>query len=117
MKCPKCGLDNPDDEIFCERCDWKLNTPYKGDGSFNKVLFSSFGGLVFGLTSLLVAILDFGIYAVVFGAIGLLLSSFGQTYVRASDMEGNQRMVFVVIAGIGLIASVIGFIFGLVKAV
>ena len=117
MKCPKCGRDNPEDEIFCQNCDWKLNTPYKEDNTFNKVLFASFGGLVFGLTSLLVAILDYGIYAVVFGAIGMVLSSFGQTYVRAAGFEGNQKTVFVVVAGVGLITSVIGFIYGLVKAV
>lgn len=117
MKCPKCGHENAEGEVFCEKCDWKLNTPYKEVGNFNKVLFTSFGGIVFGLASLLVSFLHYGIYGAVFGGIGLLLSSFGQTYIRASGFEGNQRTVFMIITTVGLISSVVGFIYGFVQLV
>ena len=115
MKCPKCGHESEGGDIFCQECDWQLNRPYKGEGSPNKVVIVSFAALVFGVASLIVSLMGMGIYGAVFGAIGLVLSSFGQTFVRASGFEGEKRTVFFVITTIALLLSICGFIFGFTK--
>ena len=41
MKCPKCGTENEEGEIFCVNCDWKLNMKYGGEKmAVNAVYFS-----------------------------------------------------------------------------
>lgn len=40
MKCPKCGLDNEDDSVFCKKCGNKLTTENTGDKN-KKILILS----------------------------------------------------------------------------
>ena len=116
MKCPKCGHENDEGEIFCQKCDWQLNRPHKESmDPMTKVIIAGFGGLIFGTAALIVAILGFGIYGAVFGGIGLVLGSFGITFVRASGYEGQQKKVFLIVTGAALIISICGFIFGIAK--
>ncbi|MBQ7701615.1 MAG: hypothetical protein IJT54_04350 [Candidatus Methanomethylophilaceae archaeon] len=116
MKCPKCGRESEEGDIFCQGCDWQLNKPYKESiDPVNKIVIISFAALIFGTAALIVSLLGFGIYGVVFGAIGLVASSFGQTFVRASGFEGQQRKVFFIITTVALIVSICGFIFGIFK--
>lgn len=115
MICPKCGHENDEGEIFCQECDWQLNRPYKPDNTFNKLVIISFAGLVFGIGAVIVSLLNMGIYGAVFGGIGLVLSSFGQTYVRAGKYEGEAKKVFLIITTVALIASICGFVMGILK--
>jgi len=115
MRCPKCGHENEEGEIFCQECDWQLNRPYKGEGSPNKIVIISFAALVFGVASLIVSFMNMGVYGAVFGGIGLVLSSFGQTFIRAANYQGDQRKVFFIITTAAMVASIIGFIVGLLR--
>ena len=116
MKCPKCGRESEEGDIFCQGCDWQLNRPYKeAIDPVNKVVFISFGALVFGAAALIVSFIGFGIYGVAFGAIGLLASSFGQTFVRASGFEGDKKKVSFIITTVAMLLSICGFILGITK--
>ena len=54
MKCPKCGHDNADGDIFCSECDWQLNKAYKPETKVQKVVVTTYVGLVFGVAALIV---------------------------------------------------------------
>jgi CHASE2 domain-containing sensor protein len=58
---------------------------------------------------------DFAIAAVALGAVGLFLGGFAISV--ANHFPGKDRLQFMLLAGVGLMASVIAFMFGLVYAV
>ena len=112
MKCPKCGHDNADGDIFCSECDWQLNKAYNPETKVQKVVVTTYVGLVFGVAALIVALMDFGIFGAVFGAIGMIASSYSMTLVRVSDIQEDKKKIMIGATALSLVASVIGFIIG-----
>ena len=112
MKCPKCGHDNADGDIFCSGCDCQLNKAYKPETKVQKVVVTTYVGLVFGVAALIVALMDFGIFGAVFGAIGMIASSYSMTLVRISDVQEDKKKIMIGATALSLVASVIGFIIG-----
>lgn len=114
MKCPKCGNENPDGTIFCEKCDWQISKKYKGGMEpTKKVTIVTYIAVVFGLAALIVSLLKFGPFGIAFGAIGMVASSYSMTVVRAMDFEPKTKKIFLVVTIAALAVSAIGFIFGL----
>ena len=92
MKCPKCGTENEEGEIFCVNCDWKLNMKYGGEKMAVNAVYFSFA-------------------AVITGAIGMFLGGYTQSFVRITKIGGPIKNKLVVIAIVGLFMSVIGFVY------
>ncbi len=113
MKCPKCGSDNPDGTIFCEKCDWQLSKKYRGGKSPNKITILMYVSIVVGLASLITSLLKFGIFGAVCGGIGMVASGYTMTVARVIDFEPKTKKIMLAISIIALAASVIGFILGL----
>jgi hypothetical protein len=112
MKCPKCGHENPENTLFCEECDWRTDQPFKMRFGINAV-YLAYMAIIFGIASIITVFLGFGMFAIVFGAIGMVISGYSQTAVRLSDMAGKIKIALVVISGIGILLSIIGFIYGI----
>lgn len=115
MRCPKCGHENVDGEIFCSECDWQLNKPYKEETKVQKVVVTTYVGLVFGVAALIVALMNFGICGAIFGAVGMVASSYSLTLVRFSDIPGDRKKIMIGVTALSLIVSVIGFVLGFLK--
>ena len=117
-KCPKCGKENDDDAIFCDACDWKLNMSYAKDGDAKYLINSrmfAIGAVVLGIASLILALFDIGIGAVIFGAFGMFLGGYTQSFVRVVGVKDEKKNLFLCLAIGGLLISVIGFILGFSK--
>ena len=117
-KCPKCGKENDDDAIFCDACDWKLNMSYAKNGDAKYLINSrmfAIGAVILGAASLILALFDIGIGAAIFGAFGMFLGGYTQSFVRVVGVKDEKKKTFVYIAIVGLIISVIGFMFGFSK--
>lgn len=121
MKCPKCGHENSEKELFCEECDWRLDQKYRASRFGNESrldkeqlsVYSAFGGLVLGLASLISALLNSGIFAIVFGILGLFIASYSTGVVRAIIAEKKYKTLLIVISAIALLTAVIGLVYGL----
>ncbi len=114
MKCPKCGHENTEGEIFCSECDWQLNRKFESEPKIQKVVVTTYVGLVFGVAALIVSVMGQGIFGAVFGAIGMVMSSYSLTLTRVA-VEEDRRMLMLVITGASLVASVIGFVLGFTR--
>ncbi|MFA6710005.1 MAG: zinc ribbon domain-containing protein [Candidatus Methanomethylophilaceae archaeon] len=112
MKCPKCGHENPEGTLFCEECDWRTDQPFKMKFGVNTV-YLAYIAVIFGIASVVTVFLKFGMFAVVFGAIGMAFGAYSQTAVRLSDMNEKVKMALVVVSSIGILSSIIGFIYGI----
>ena len=113
MKCPKCGTENDDGEVFCQNCDWKLNMAYKGESMAVNSVYLSIGAMVIGIVATVCAFMNIGMVAVIAGGIGMFLSGYTQTLVRVSGIQGGVKNKIVAMAAVGIILSVVGFIYGL----
>ena len=114
-KCPKCGKENDDDAIFCDACDWKLNMRYAENGEAKYLINSrmfAIGSLVLGIISVVLLPFAFYIGSAIFGAIGMFLGGYTQSFVRVTGVKDEKKKVFMGIAIVGLAVSVIGFMFG-----
>jgi hypothetical protein len=110
MKCSKCGFDNKEDAIFCEKCDWKLDETYIPEMKVNRGIFSILA-LVFGAAGLVPVVLGtMGIAATILGAIGLVIGGYSFNYSRV--MGSKNKNALMACSAIGLILSVIDFIYG-----
>lgn len=114
-KCPKCGNVNDDDAIFCESCDWKLNLTFDKamDAKFlmNSWLFAG-GALLLGVTSLIGLLLGVSLMAVICGGIGMFLGGYSQAFARVTGVNDVNRKRIVIVAIVGLLLSVITFVYG-----
>lgn len=116
MKCPKCGHENPPENLYCEECDWRLDQTYKGKDPTepkkrNSLAFAVVS-LIVGVIAIALAFVDGAdIGAVIVGAIGMLVGSYSVNLPRY--LQDKNKGVCMGLSGIGMILSVFGFIVGL----
>ena len=116
MICPKCGHENPDNELFCEECDFRMDQKYKAPVDRSMIMvYGSFAAAAFGIAAAVSILLEVPIFGLIFGIIGMFLSSYTMTMVRMTGLKGNIRLTLLIIEAIGLATSAYGFIYGLVK--
>ena len=116
MICPKCGHENPDDELFCEECDFRMDQKYRKPVDRSQVIvYGSFAAAAFGIAAALSILLEGYIFGAVFGAIGMFLSSYTMTLTRMTGITGKVKIALLVIQAVGLVTAAVGFVFGLVR--
>ncbi len=111
MKCPKCGTDNDADILFCESCDWRLDQPYVVKKTIPTMYLCVLAGIV-GITAIVTYFLHVNYVPIVLGIVGMVLGSYSFTLARMKE-EDNVKTTGMVLAGIGMMGSIIGFIMGL----
>jgi|GEM_PF-509044 len=114
MKCPKCGFDNPEDVLFCKECDWRVDIPYVPEKKPNAMLYCA-AALAIGVVAIALVFTVGGYGAVAAGAIGLVAGGYAVNVPRL--LKSSNRTVLTIIAGIGLMLSMIAFMYGLYQAV
>jgi hypothetical protein len=111
MKCSKCGFDNAEDAIFCEKCDWKLGDTYIPEMKIRRSVFS-YLALILGIAAIIpIALNTAPIAAMVLGAIGLVVGGYSFNIPRLMDLPNKGLLM--ALSGIGLVLSVIAFIYGM----
>lgn len=115
MICPRCGHENPDTELFCEECDFRMDQKYRPVrlSKEDKGVYFSFAGLVLGLAGIVSILLKNGIFGIVFGVLGLFISSYAMGIVRFIDIKKNIKMLLLAIVVTGMLTSIFGLMFGL----
>lgn len=113
--CPKCGKENDDSSIFCEACDWKLNLSYAKNGDAKYLMNSrmfAIGSIALGVISIVSIFMGVGLFGAIMGGLGMFLGGYTQSFVRVAGVKDDKRKILVIISVVGLILSVIGFMFG-----
>jgi uncharacterized YccA/Bax inhibitor family protein len=119
MKCPKCRHDNPEDEIFCEECDHRLDQPYRyeKEGPTMNPMYAIIVALILGAIATVLAILtilEFMIFewygAVIPGAMGIIAGTYSMRTSRSVEGDGKTLQM---IAAVAVILSVTGFMLGI----
>lgn len=109
QKCPKCGHENPDEALFCEECDWRVDIPYVPEKKRNPLHFAILT-CVLGIVGAVCAFISgAGAVAILFGALALVLGGYSINVARILAAD----KVCTVLSGVGLILGVIGFVVGL----
>ncbi|MCL2142665.1 MAG: zinc ribbon domain-containing protein [Methanomassiliicoccaceae archaeon] len=114
MKCPKCHHDNPDDTIFCEECDHRMDQPVRRETATIPPLYAVIIALVLGVVSVICYFLteEMWYVPVCVGAIGLVLGSYSMTVTRNTPNIDNKKELMI-LAGAAMGVSVIGFMLGI----
>ena len=116
MLCPKCGHENPDNELFCEECDFRMDQKYKAPIDRSQiVVYGSFAAAAFGIAATISILLEVPIFGLIFGVLGMILSSYTMTMTRMMGIKGNVKITLLCIQAVGLATSAYGFIMGLIK--
>ena len=111
MKCSKCGFDNPEEAIFCQKCDWKLGETYIPETKFNRSIICWLA-LILGIIAIIpIAMGSNYMVSVVFGALGLLFGGYAFNVPRLTDV--NNKALLVAVSSIGLLLSIFSFIYGI----
>ncbi|MBE6522130.1 MAG: zinc ribbon domain-containing protein [Spirochaetales bacterium] len=111
MKCSKCGFDNPEDALFCEKCDWKLGETYIPEVKINRSVFS-YVALIVGIIAIIPALMKTAVIAsVILGGVGLVLGGYSFNIPRLTG--ASNKNILMAFSGIGLILSVTAFIYGI----
>lgn len=113
MKCPKCGHMNPEGTLFCEECDWRVDQPARRARAGFDMLCGCYLSAVLGAASVVCLPLGQSLAALIFGAAGLAIGVYSQTKVRVAGSGGRAEKALVAVSGAAVLASVIGFIFGI----
>ena len=112
MRCPKCGKDNPPEALFCEECDWRLDVGYRAPKKRNPMVFAGIA-FVIGIVAIALCFVDGAAIArLIVGALGLVFGSYSVNLPRY--LEDSNKTVCMAVAGVGMVLSVFGFIYGLV---
>ena len=114
MKCPKCQHINPDDTLFCEECDHRMDQPGRvRENTLIQPLYGVLISLAAGLMSVIFSlVVIYGWYIpVVLGAVGLMLGSYSLTVTRRTAPDNQMMLTVLAMAGMAL--SVVGFVYGI----
>ncbi len=110
MKCPRCGHENPDEVLFCEECDWRVDVPYIPEKKRNPVHFAG-ATIVLGLIAAVCAFMSgTELVALAVGAIALILGGYSMGVARL--VETDKTQLCLAISGVGMILGVLGFLIG-----
>lgn len=110
VKCPKCGHENPDGILFCEECDWRTDVPYVPEKKRNPVAFAA-ATIVLGVIAIVCAFVEGGeLVALIVGAVAVVLGGYSMGVVRV--VESKHKSVYLVVAAVGLLLGVVGFVMG-----
>lgn len=116
MRCPKCGHENPDNELFCEECDFRMDQKYRKTVDKSQIIvYGSFAAAAFGIAATLSIFLEGYIFGAIFGALGMFLSSYTMTLTRMTGITGRIKIILMVIEAVGLATAAYGFVMGLSK--
>lgn len=115
MKCSKCGFENPEGTLFCEKCDWRVDCPYVPEKKRNPAVFSGIAVLMGVITVACAFALNQGFVAAGLGAVGMVLSGYAIGVPR--HVECDNKQMYMALAGLGIALNVVGFMYGLVQAV
>jgi len=114
MKCSKCGFDNPESALFCEKCDWKIGDTYIPPVKVNPSVYCILA-MVLGIIAIVPAALaTLPWISIVVGAIGLVVGGYSFNLPRLLNLPSKN--MFMALSAIGLALSAIGFIWGLALA-
>jgi len=111
MKCPKCGHGNPDETLFCEECDWKMDQSYKKPQATIPPLYAAAIGIVLGIVSVALWYLEIFYGAIGFGAVGLVISSYSMSVARR--IGGEKKVLIIPISIVAMALCAIGFLMGI----
>ena len=117
MICPKCGHENADNELFCEECDFRMDQKPPRAGGIGKdklSVYLGFASLIFGVAAALCMFLEYGVAAIVFGVIGMMIGGYSMTVVRVTDVPQNVRVIMLIVIAVAIVTSVIGFLRGFI---
>ncbi len=112
-RCPKCGHDNPKDTLFCEECDWRLDQPVskmKKEKTSTDVLVYAIAALILGVLSVGMFLADMSVGGIVAGILGMVDGGYSINLPRYIQCN---KVVCSAMAGIGILLSIVGFIFNL----
>ena len=113
MRCPKCGANNPEGTLFCEECDWRMDQPVtkaKKDKTASDVMMYAAVAMVLGIVSMIMFVVNVPIGSVVAGIIGMVGGGYAINLPRYIECK---KGLCTVMAGAGILLSIMGFIFGL----
>jgi len=110
MKCPKCRHENPPETIFCEECDHRMDQSYREKKAV-PVMFFILAAVVLGVLAIVAYYFVMAWFIpVASGGMGLFLGSYSMSLARLSGAANKNMML--ILAGIGMAASAVGFILG-----
>ena len=116
MICPKCGHENPEGELFCEECDFRMDQKYRAPVDRSQIIvYGSFAAAAFGIAAAISILLNVALFGIIFGVIGMVLSSYTMTLTRMYGLKGNIKYVLLGIEAVGLATAAYGFIYGLIN--
>ncbi len=111
MKCSKCGHENPEDSIFCEECDWKLDETYIPEVKADRTIIC-YLAMIIGIACMVSTLAKAnGIICIGLGAIGLIVGGYAFNIPRLTDHV--NRKLLMAISALGLALSAIAFMFGI----
>ena len=112
MICRKCGHDNPQETIFCEECDHRLDMPYVKKMTM-PVHYTVICSLALGLIATVLGLISGqGQYIpVIAGAFGIVLGTYSLRVSREVKDDSKRTLMMLSAAAAGL--SVVGFMIGI----
>ena len=111
--CPKCGHQNPDNTLYCEECDWRMDQPVsktKKEKTSTDVLMYAIAALILGAMSVGMFLADMSVGGIVAGILGMVDGGYAINLPRYIQCN---KIACSAMAGIGILLSIVGFIFNL----
>ena len=113
VKCPKCGSENPDGTLYCEECDWRMDQPVsmaKKQKTGKDVTIIATLALILGIAAAALYFVNVPIGGLAAGIVGMVVGGYGINLPRYIQCNKGLCMAM---AGIGILLSIMGFIFSL----
>ncbi len=108
--CSRCGHENPEDLLFCEECDWRLDIKYVPEKKRNPMTFAAVTALlgVIAVVCTFASISDLA--AIIIGGLAVVVGGYSTGVSR--HMSAETGKMGLIVSGLGLVLGVIGFLIG-----